>query len=126
MKIILYSFLTIWTGIVGYLLYFHIKNPQVYFFAYRKGKDLFFQYDHDFSSNSFDSIEIEYMDENLTKTINVIDYPVRGKNVFIITDFNPHIDYIYVTYSLNYDRLAPSIMDGKEKIFIKKSSTIFE
>lgn len=60
-------------------LYFFTANPRPFFKASRSGKVLTFQYDHDFSSNAFYTLKIEYNDNGFEKRINVTDKPMSGK-----------------------------------------------
>lgn len=110
--------LTVDLGFVGETIICYLKSPEAYFNVSRSGNKLIFGYDHDYSSNSFDMIKIEYDEDGETKTIYVTRTAGDEKDKIIIQDFNPNVKRIKVIYDLQYDRLAPSILHKKEIISI--------
>lgn len=109
---------------MGHMVIFNLQTPKAYFHGFRRGNTLVFEYDHDYTSNSFSELRIEYEDEEGQQIVPMIK---RGENVkitqedskFVIENFNPNVKSINVIYDLQYDRfLTPSMLHKEEIISI--------
>ncbi|EMY15366.1 hypothetical protein LEP1GSC043_1549 [Leptospira weilii str. Ecochallenge] len=49
----------------------------------------------------------------------MISEPIKGKNTFVISDFNENIRTIKVIYVLQYDRIVPAVTNGEKTILIE-------
>ncbi|WP_196221636.1 hypothetical protein [Leptospira weilii] len=111
-------------GIVVYTVIFNLQTPKAYFHGSRRGNTLFFEYDHDYTSNSFDEIRIEYEGEEGQQIVPIIKHDENVKNIqeageFVIENFHANVKSINVIYALQYDRFtAPCILNQEETIFI--------
>ncbi|EMO52729.1 hypothetical protein [Leptospira noguchii] len=114
-------------GVVGYTTFFtvisNLQTPKAYFHASRHGNTLVFKYGHDYTSNIFYELRIEYEDEEGQQIVPIIKGYENVKITqeagrFVIEDFHSNVKSINVIYELQYDRLAPCMLHKEETIFI--------
>ncbi|EMY15361.1 hypothetical protein LEP1GSC043_1547 [Leptospira weilii str. Ecochallenge] len=124
-RIILWVLLAGVVGIVGYAVTFNLQTPKAYFHGFRRGNTLVFEYDHDYTSNAFYDLRIEYEDEEGQQIVPIIQDAAYAKitqeyGKFVIEDFHSNVKSINVIYHLQYDRWSmPCGLHKEETILIE-------
>nr|WP_157223060.1 hypothetical protein [Leptospira interrogans] len=110
-------------SIVGNMMICQLQTPKAYFNASRSGDTLVFKYSHDYTSNDFQQLRIEYEDEGGQQIVPIIkNYGyiriTQEANKFVIENFPSNLKSINVIYDLQYDSPAPSMLHEEKTILI--------